>query len=138
MPADVAGTARAALWRALALALALAPNLHASGEREQARARSARAFDIAPDFYLAHCTQATLQAAEGRLDLADAALRRAAAQADTALAIDALEHAYAVRDTQLVFLNDDSRWAALRREPGFVALRVRLKLDRYGPGLSPS
>jgi hypothetical protein len=61
-----------------------------------------------------------------------------AALGDTALALDALERAYAVRDTQLVFLKDDSRWAGLRQEPRFVALMARLKLDRYGPGLSPS
>ena len=43
-----------------------------------------------------------------------------------------------MRDTQLVFLKDDPRWSGLRSEPRFVALMHKLKLDRYGPGLSPT
>lgn len=61
-----------------------------------------------------------------------------AALGETALALDALEQAYAVRDIQLVFLKDDPRWAGLRAEPRFLALLKALRLDRYGPGLSPS
>jgi len=61
-----------------------------------------------------------------------------AALGETALALDALERAYAARDTQLVFLKDDPRWAPLRGQPRFTALLRQLKLDRYGPGLSPS
>ncbi len=164
--------------------------LSASGRQQEARVRLNRAFDIAPEFYLAHRTQGTLYLAEQRPDLAIASLRRAVALADgntrpsallgmhlarqgqrdearailnrlleratsgfvppvslavlhaalgeTALALDALERAYAARDTQLVFLKDDSRWAGLRQEPRFLALMQALKLDRYGRGLSPS
>lgn len=164
--------------------------LLAGGRREEARARLARAFDIAPDFYLAHRTQGLLYLAEQRPELAIASLRRGVATADgntrpaallgmhlarlgqrdearailnrmlelaktrfvppvslavlhaalgeTSLALDALERAFAARDTQLVFLKDDSRWSGLRKEPRFVALMRELKLDRYGPGLSPS
>lgn len=164
--------------------------LLARGQREAARSRLQRAFDIAPDFYLAHRTQALLHLADGQPDLALAALRRTAEQAggnsrpqallgmhlarlghqaearaildrllqrsrqqfvppislavlhnalgETALALDALERAYAARDTQLVFLKDDPRWAGLREQPRLVALLRQLKLDRYGAGLSPS
>lgn len=161
-----------------------------SGRREEARLRLQRAFDIAPDFYLAHRTQGTLHLADGQPDLAIESMRRAVARADgntrpsallgmflarhghkaearsildamlmraksgfvppvslavlhaavdeKALALDALERAHAVRDTQLVFMKDDSRWRDLRQEPRFLALLRVMKLDRYGPGLSPS
>lgn len=164
--------------------------LLARGQREAARSRLQRAYDIAPDFYLAHRTQALLHLADGQPDLALAALRHTADQAggnsrpqallgmhlarlgypdearaildrlllrarqqfvppislavlhnalgETTLALDALERAYAARDTQLVFLKDDPRWAGLREQPRFAALLKQLKLDRYGPGLSPS
>jgi DNA-binding winged helix-turn-helix (wHTH) protein/TolB-like protein/tetratricopeptide (TPR) repeat protein len=164
--------------------------LLASGRRDEARARLNRAFDIAPDFYLAHRTQALLHFAEQRPELGIASLRRTVAMADgntrpsallgmhlarigqrdearailnqflelaktrfvppvslavlhaalgeNALALDALERAFAARDTQLVFLKDDPRWSGLRKEPRFAALMQALKLDRYGPGLSPT
>lgn len=164
--------------------------LLARGERDAARLRLQRALDIAPDFYLAHRTQALLHLADGRNDLALTELRQMAAGAggnsrpqallgmhlarlghmaeardildrllqrasrgyvppislavlhaalgETALALDALERAHAAHDTQLVFLKDDPRWAPLRGQPRFVALLRQLKLDRYGPGLSPT
>ena len=164
--------------------------LLAAGRRDEARARLARAFDIAPDFYLAHRAQGLLHLAEQRPEPGIASLRRAVAMSDgnsrpsallgmhlarlgqrdetraildrllerartravspvslavlhaalgeTALALDALERAVATRDTQLVFLKDDPRWSGLRKEPRFVALMQALKLDRYGPGLSPT
>ena len=164
--------------------------LLARGQREPARLRLQRAFDIAPDFYLAHRTQALLHLADGQTEAALAALRLAAersggnsrpqallgmhlarlgrqaeartilhqllqraqqrfvppislavlhsALGETTLALDALERAYSARDTQLVFLKDDPRWSGLRDQPRFVALLRQLKLDRYGPGLSPS
>jgi len=164
--------------------------LLASGRREEARARLNRAFDIAPDFWLAHRTLGLLQLAEHQPDLAIASLQHAVALAEgntrirallamhlallsrrdearaiqhqlldlakaryvspvslavvhaalgeTTLALDALERAFAARDTQLVFLKDDPRWAGLRKEPRFVALMRALKLDRYGSGLSPT
>jgi len=163
--------------------------LWAYGRRDEARTRLDRAFDIAPDFYLAHRTRAKMHLADGQPDLAIAALRRAVAQADgnsrpsallgmflartgqrdaaraildqllerartafvpplslavlhaalgeNALALDALEQAVAARDPQVVFLKDDPRWSGLRREPRFLALMKTLKLDGYGPGLSP-
>jgi TolB-like protein/tetratricopeptide (TPR) repeat protein len=164
--------------------------LLASGRRDEARARLTRAFDIAPDFYLAHRAQGLLYLAEQRPELAIASLRRGVAMADgntrpsallgmhlarlgqrdearailnhmlelaktrfvppvslavlhaalgeNALALDALERAFAARDTQLVFLKDDPRWSGLRTEPRFVALMQALRLDRYGQGLSPT
>jgi DNA-binding winged helix-turn-helix (wHTH) protein/TolB-like protein/Tfp pilus assembly protein PilF len=60
-----------------------------------------------------------------------------AALGEVAPALAALEQAYLVRDTRLIFLKDDPHWARLRNEPRFVALMKILKLDRYGPGLSP-
>lgn len=164
--------------------------LLALGQRDAARLRLQRALDIAPDFYLAHRTQALLHLADGRSDLALTELRQMAAGAggnsrpqallgmhlarlghkaearaildrllqrasqgyvppislavlhaalgETALALDALERAHGAHDTQLVFLKDDPRWAPLRGQPRFTALLRQLKLDRYGPGLSPS
>ena len=61
-----------------------------------------------------------------------------AALGENALALAALERAFVLRDPQLVFLKDDSRWLGLRQEPRFVALMKDLKLDRYGPGFAPS
>jgi TolB-like protein/DNA-binding winged helix-turn-helix (wHTH) protein/Tfp pilus assembly protein PilF len=63
-----------------------------------------------------------------------AALHAALGQAGPAL--DALEAAVAVRDTRVIFLKDDPHWRELRREPRFIALKKRLGLDRYGPGLT--
>ena len=164
--------------------------LFARGRREEAATRLQRAFDIAPDFFLALRTQALMQLAEGQPEPAIASLRRAAMQAEgnsrprallgmhlarlgrsdetriildellqqsgaryvppfslavlhaalseNAKALDALEKAYAARDPQLVFLKDDPRWSGLRHEARFVALMQTMKLDRFGPGLSPS
>jgi TolB-like protein/DNA-binding winged helix-turn-helix (wHTH) protein/Tfp pilus assembly protein PilF len=52
-------------------------------------------------------------------------------------ALDALDRAFLSRDTRLTFLKDDPRLADLRKEPRFIGLMQKLKLDRYGPGLSP-
>lgn len=164
--------------------------LLARGRREEARIRLNRAFDIAPDFWLAYRALGLLQLAEHQPELAIASLRRAvtlaggntriqallamhlarigrrdearaiqnqlfdlaktryvspvslavvhAALGENALALDALERAFAGHDTQLVFLKDDPRWSSLRKEPRFAVLMHELKLDRYGPGLSPS
>ena len=163
--------------------------LLAGGRREEARIRLDRAFDIAPDFWLAYRTLGLLQLAEHQPELAIASLRRAvtlagntriqallamhlarlgrrdeahairdqlldtaktryvppvslavvhAALGEHALALDALERALASRDPQLVFLKDDPRWSSLRKEPRFAVLMHELKLDRYGPGLSPT
>jgi len=64
-----------------------------------------------------------------------AALRAALGEVAPALAL--LEQALAVHDTRLIVFKDDPRWRNLRQEPGFLALMKKLKLDRYGPGLSP-
>jgi DNA-binding winged helix-turn-helix (wHTH) protein/TolB-like protein/tetratricopeptide (TPR) repeat protein len=61
-----------------------------------------------------------------------------AALGEKSLALDALERAFTGRDTQLIFLKEDPRWASLRKEPRFAVLMHELKLDRYGPGLSPT
>lgn len=49
-------------------------------------------------------------------------------------ALDAMERAFKVRDTRLIYLKDDPRWAGLRNEPRFAVLLKRMKLDSYGPG----
>lgn len=164
--------------------------LLARGRHDEARSRLNRAFDLAPDFWLAYRTLGLMQMAEQQPERAIASLQRAASLAggnsriqallamhlarngrrDEARAIqvrlldlagsrhvspvslavvhaalgekpqalDALERAFAGRDTQLVFMKDDPRWSALRKEQRFVALLRALKLDRYGPGLSPT
>jgi len=58
-----------------------------------------------------------------------------AALGEAAPALAALEEAVLIRDTRLVFLKDDPSWTGLRKEPRFVALMRKLKLDQYGPGL---
>ncbi len=156
---------------------------------DAARSRLCRAFDIAPNVWLAHDVQGVLHLAENRPEDAFAAMRRAVALADgssrasavlgaylarhgraeearailkqlaerassgyvpgTALAsvhtglretpqaLDALERALRDHDPRLVFLKDDPLMADLHQQPRFVALMKRLKLDRFGPGLSP-
>ena len=56
---------------------------------------------------------------------------------DVSAALDSLDKAHAVRDQRLIFLKDDPRWVGLRQQPRFKALMVKLKLDGFGPGLSP-
>ncbi|APV51770.1 hypothetical protein BWI17_20030 [Betaproteobacteria bacterium GR16-43] len=60
-----------------------------------------------------------------------------AALGEVDLALDALDRAYLARDTRLTFLKDDPRLDSLRKHPRFIALMRTMKLDRYGPGLSP-
>jgi len=52
-------------------------------------------------------------------------------------ALDALDRAFLTRDTRLTFLKDDPRLASLHREPRFIALVHKLKLDRFGAGFAP-
>ncbi len=158
------------------------------GQRDEAAARLNRVFEIEPDFWVAHLTQAGLYLADDKPDLALQAVRRADALADgstqaaallgvmlvragrrdearallarlielgrtryvppttvaaihaslgdVAPALDAMDRAYAVRDTRLVYMKDDRRWSGLRQQPRFVALLQRMKLDSYGPGQS--
>jgi DNA-binding winged helix-turn-helix (wHTH) protein/TolB-like protein/tetratricopeptide (TPR) repeat protein len=158
------------------------------GRRDEASLRLDRAFQIDPDFWVAHLTLGIRQAAEHRPEQSLASFRRADTLADgstqataalgiqlaqmnqlaearsvrdrllalqkaryvpptsvaalhaslgeTMLALDSLERAFAVRDTRLVYLKDDARWANLRKEPRFVSLLSRMKLDRFGPGAS--
>ena len=160
-----------------------------AGRRDDARERLNRAFDIAPDFWLAHSTLGLLHLAELRPEQGIAALRRGVmlahntrasallglhlariGQRDEAReilnqllsqakkryvpassvaavhlalgemgpALDALDRALLSRDARLVFLKDDPGLVGLRKEQRFVALMHELKLDRYGPGLSPT
>ena len=53
---------------------------------------------------------------------------------ETDLALDALERAYTVRDTRLVYMKDAGRWASLRAQPRFIELMRKLKLDKYAHG----
>jgi DNA-binding winged helix-turn-helix (wHTH) protein/TolB-like protein/tetratricopeptide (TPR) repeat protein len=160
-----------------------------AGRIDEAQARLKRAFDVAPNFWVAYLVQAQLHLTQKRPDEGIGALRRAVAQAEVSTgpvsllgmqlarlgqrdearailnqlaarektryvpptslaavqaalgevspALDSLDRAYAVRDQRLIFLKDDPRWAGLRPEPRFKALMVKLKLDRFAPGLSP-
>jgi len=119
----------ASLQRAVALSegntrvnALLAMHLARQGRRDEARAILNQLLDTAKTRHVPPVSLAVVHAALG----------------ETALALDALERAYDIRDVQLVFLKDDPRWSSLRSEPRFVALMRKLKLDRYGPGLSPT
>ena len=159
-------------------------------ESQHLQNSSGDTLDIAPGFWLAHCTQALLDLADRKTDEASAEMRRGvdradgttrpsallgshlarvgqreearailnqllalaksryvspssiaavhAALGDVEPALDALDQAFLVRDTRLVFLKDDPRLASLRQEPRFVALVRKLKLDQFGPGLAPN
>jgi hypothetical protein len=52
-------------------------------------------------------------------------------------ALDALDQAFLTRDTRLTLLKDDPRLAGLHKDPRFIALIHKLKLDDFGPGLAP-
>jgi DNA-binding winged helix-turn-helix (wHTH) protein/TolB-like protein/Flp pilus assembly protein TadD len=163
--------------------------LHEAGRRDEARARLNRALDIAPTFWLAHCTLGLVHLADKQPDQAIAEMRRAveladgtsrpsallavylahqgqsdearkilnqllaqertryvppsslatvyAALGDVEPALDALDRAFLTRDTRLTFMKDDPRLDSLRKEPRFVALLHKMKLDRFGPGFAP-
>ena len=100
----------------------LAMHLARNGRRDEARAIQNQLLDLAKTRYVSPVSLAVAHAALG----------------ENALALDALERAFAAHDAQLVFLKDDPRWVSLRKEPRFATLMRQLKLDRYGPGLSPS
>jgi Flp pilus assembly protein TadD len=100
----------------------LAMHLARMGQRDEARTIQNQLLDLAKTRYVSPVSLAVVHAALG----------------ENAPALDALERAFAARDTQLVFLKDDPRWSGLRKEPRFAALMQALKLDRYGPGLSPT
>jgi TolB-like protein/Flp pilus assembly protein TadD len=91
-----------------------------AGRRDEALALLARLIELGRTRYVPPTTVAAIHAALGNV----------------APALDALERAYAVRDTRLVYMKDDGRWSGLRQQPRFVALLRRLKLDSYGPGKS--
>ena len=92
------------------------------GRRDEAHAIQNELLDLAKTRHVSPVSLAVVHAALG----------------ENALALDALERAFAARDAQLVFLKDDPRWSGLRSEPRFAALMRALKLDRFGPGLSPT
>ena len=93
-----------------------------AGQRGEARAILNRMLERSRSGFVPPVSLAVLQAALG----------------ETGLALDALDQAVAIRDPQLIFLKDDSRWSGLRQEARFVALLKKLGLDDYGPGLAPS
>jgi len=116
---------------ALRRAVMLADNSRASallgiylargGQREEAREILNQLLSRAQTRYVAPSSLASVHLALG----------------EVGPALDALDRAFLSRDTRLTFLKDDPRLADLRKEPRFVALMQKLKLDRYGPGLSP-
>jgi len=87
-----------------------------SGRRTEAQELLARLVERGRTRYVPPTTIAALQAALG----------------NTSSALDALDRAYAVRDTRLVYMKDDGRWSGLRQEPRFIALLKRMKLDTFG------
>jgi tetratricopeptide (TPR) repeat protein len=111
--ADLAdGSAQAAGLLGLALAR--------EGRRDQALAVLQRLLQSEQERYVPPTSIAMVYAGLGEIDRAFAALERA----------------FAVRDTRLVCMKDDGRWAGLRGDPRFAALLQRMKLDRFGAGLA--
>jgi DNA-binding winged helix-turn-helix (wHTH) protein/TolB-like protein/tetratricopeptide (TPR) repeat protein len=92
------------------------------GQREEAREILNQLLSRAQTRYVAPSSLASVHLALG----------------EVGSALDALDRAFLSRDTRLIFLKDDPRLAGLRKEPRFIALMQKLKLDRYGPGLSPN
>jgi len=118
----------AALRRAVALAdgstqpgALLGVHLARLGQRNEARTLLNQMLALSKTRYVPPTSMAALHAALG----------------DVAVALALLEQALAIHDTRLIVFKDDPRWASLRKEPGFLALLKKLKLDRYGQGLSP-
>lgn len=99
----------------------LAVQLAALGQADEARELQHQLLALAKTRYVPPTSLAMVHAA---LD-------------ETAPALAALEQAFVVRDARLMFLKDDPSWKRLRKEPRFTALRSRLGLDRFGPGLTP-
>lgn len=99
----------------------LAAHLARLGQHEEARRILAALQAKAAQRYVAPTSLAMIQAALG----------------EKAAALDALEDAYRWRDARLIFMKDDPAWRDLRDEPGFIALRRRLKLDGLPKGLTP-
>jgi len=99
----------------------LAAHLARLGQHDEARTILAALQAKASQRYVAPTSLAMIQAALG----------------EKAAALDALEDAYRWRDARLIFLKDDPAWRELRDEPGFIALRRRLKLDGLPKGLTP-
>ncbi len=156
--------------------------LFEAGRADEATTRLTRAFQIDPDFWVAHLVRAVRLAKERRDPEALASFRRAEALSngstqplanlglqlarmgaldearqirdrllalqtrryvpptslaavhvglgENAQALDALDRAFELRDTRLVYLKDDVRWTGLRGEPRFGQLLRRLRL--YG------
>ena len=118
----------AALRRAVELADAstrpkavLAVHLARLGQTDEARAILNQLLALAQTRYVTPTSLAAVHAALG----------------EVAPALTALEQAVLTRDTRVIYLKDDPHWIGLRKEPRFMALMKQLKLDRYGPGLSP-
>jgi len=91
------------------------------GQRDEARALLDQMLALSKTRYVPPTSMAALHAALG----------------EVAPALALLDKALVVHDTRLIVFKDDPRWARLRKEPSFVALMTKLKLDRFGPGLSP-
>jgi DNA-binding winged helix-turn-helix (wHTH) protein/TolB-like protein/tetratricopeptide (TPR) repeat protein len=99
----------------------LAVYLARLGQTQEARAILAQLLSRAKSRYVPPSSLAAVHVALGEVEPA----------------LDALDRAFATRDTRLSFLKDDPRLAGLRQEPRFVALLRKLKLDQFGPGLAP-
>ena len=95
---------------------ALGVMLVRSGKRAEAQELLARLVERGRTRYVPPTTVAAVQAALG----------------NNTAALDALDRAYAVRDTRLVYMKDDARWSGLRQEPRFMALLKKMKLDTFG------
>jgi len=99
----------------------LAIYLAGLGQTAEARAILLHLLVVAKSRYVPPSSLAAIYAALGEMERA----------------LDALDTAFLTRDTRLTFLKDDRRLVPLRKEPRFVALLGKLKLDRFGTGLAP-
>ncbi len=113
--------------------------LLARGRLDDAQIRLNRAFDVAPDFYLAHRTQGFLHWAQRRPDLTIASLRRAIADADGNSRPSALLGLYLARtgqaaETRLI-LDGLIQRAQTRYVPAFSLAVLHAALGEHAAAL---
>jgi DNA-binding winged helix-turn-helix (wHTH) protein/tetratricopeptide (TPR) repeat protein len=117
---DALASADERAYQSTQAAALLGATLARAGRSDEARAVLARLQALSLTRYVPPTSLAALCAALGEPDAA----------------LTLLERAFEQRDVRLAYMKDDPRWAELRGQARFRTLLRRMKLDRYGPGVS--